>query len=103
MEYKLSYQLEVSPLDGDKADVVKVVHWRYGVVDGKYKTDIYGAVGLDSPDEDFIPFDSLTDANIVEWLGSKLDFEELKKTLDEKLDRIKNPLTVIKELKSKEV
>jgi hypothetical protein len=44
----------------------------------------------------------LTDANIVEWLGSKLDFAELRKTLDEKLDRIKNPLTVIKELKINE-
>ena len=102
MEYKLSYQLEVSPIDGDKADVVKVAHWRYAVVDGKHKTDIYGAVGLDSPSEDFIPFDSLTDANIVEWIEPKLDFEELKKTLDEKLDRIKNPLTVIKELKINE-
>jgi len=84
--------LDTAPSQDDLADVVKTVHWRYQASDGTYFTDIYGSVGLDTPDaEEFKPYADLTEADVVSWLESKLEVEDLKTNLYNQLAALANP------------
>jgi hypothetical protein len=78
--------------DGELSNVIDSVHWRYQAEDGKHFADVYGSVGLESPEADsFIPADELTVADVEAWLESKLDVEALKEGLDAQIEAQKNP------------
>ena len=80
--------------DGDLTNIVETVHWRLQATDGEHSADVYGSVGLDAPEGDFIPFDSLTQADVEAWLEAKLDVESLKAGLDAQIEALKNPTHV---------
>jgi hypothetical protein len=80
---------------GELSNVIDTIHWRYQATDGEHIADVYGSVGLESPEADsFIPADELTVADVEAWLESKLDVEALKEGLDAQLDAIANPTHV---------
>jgi hypothetical protein len=84
--------LQAKIQDGELSNVIDTIHWRYQATDGEYSADVYGSVGLDSPEADsFIPADELTVADVEAWLESKLDVEALKEGLDAQIDSQKNP------------
>jgi len=86
-------QLDCIPeLDGVQ-DYVVTVHWRYGITNGTYSTDIYGAQGFpQSPEsENFIPFAELTEADVIGWLENSLDVPSMQTNLTTALDNIINP------------
>ena len=81
--------------DGELSNVIETIHYRYQAEDGEHSADVYGSVGLESPEADsFIPADELTVADVEGWLESKLDVEGLKAGLDAQLSAIKNPTHV---------
>lgn len=85
-------QLDTAPSDDGLTDVVKTVHWRYQAVDGSYMADVYGSVGLGTPDaEHFTPYADLTEAKVIEWLEGKLEVDQLKSNLDGQIAALKNP------------
>ena len=77
-------------------NVIQTVHWRLQATDeNENVVDTYGTCGLEAPEADsFISFDSLTKADVVSWLESKLDVDSLKANLDAKIDSIVNPTHV---------
>ena len=79
--------------DGELSNVIETVHWRYQAEDADGNVaDIYGSVGLESPDaESFIAHEDLTQADVEAWLESKLDVETLKQGLDAQIELKKNP------------
>lgn len=82
--------------DGELSNVIETVHWRYQAEDADGNVaDVYGSVGLESPDaESFIAHEDLTQADVEAWLEAKLDVEALKAGLDAQLDAIANPTHV---------
>jgi hypothetical protein len=67
-------QLERNTSDGG----VVVAHWRATATDGDYSASSYGTAGF-TPDPtapDFVPFDDLTEADVLEWV-----YESLIRTL----------------------
>ena len=82
-------QLERNTAD----DAVITVHWDAGVVDGVYSANSYGAQSFnrDADSPEFIPFEDLTEADVVSWLT--LD-EGLETNLLAKIEKQKNPTTV---------
>jgi hypothetical protein len=58
-------QLERNTSDGG----VVVAHFRATLTDGDYSASSYGTVGFtpDPDSEDFVPFDDLTEADVLEW------------------------------------
>ena len=84
--------LQAKIQDGELSNVIDTIHWRYQATDGEFTADVYGSVGLESPEADsFIPADELTVADVEAWLESKLDVEALKEGLDTQLYAIANP------------
>ncbi len=69
-------------------------HWTATKSDGEYTASSYGAEGFqpDSESPDFVPFEELTEADVIGWLEAKEDWAaELEQRLDAELDRLKNP------------
>ena len=87
--------------DGELSNVIETIHYRYQAEDGEHSADVYGSVGLESPEADsFIPADELTVADVEGWLEAKLDVEALKEGLDAQIEAQKNPTHVSVELVS---
>ena len=88
-------QIKIAQLDR-KPDHNEVItaHWTASKTDGEYTASGYGADSFqpdpDSPD--FIPFDQLTEADVVGWLTAKDGWaEDLEARLDADIERQKNP------------
>lgn len=78
--------------EGELSNVIESVHWRYQAEDAEGNiADVYGSVGLEAPDENFVAHEDLTQADVEAWLEAKLDVESLKAGLDAKLEAIANP------------
>ena len=74
-------------------DEVITVHWGAGVVEGVYSANSYGTQSFsrDADSPEFIPFEDLTEADVVSWLT--LD-EGLEANLLAKIEEQKTPSTV---------
>jgi hypothetical protein len=73
-------------------DLVIVAHWRVDAVDGEHTAGAYGSVGFTRGDS-FIPFEELTEAQVVEWVKAQLDVAEIEASLAGQIDKQKNPVT----------
>lgn len=93
--------VDVYPVDGDMSDVVYNVHW---IVTGTSdKTDSEGvvysstAIGtqiLDISDiTDFIPFEDLTNEEVVAWTKLALDEEQVSSIEDSIASQIQSKIT----------
>jgi hypothetical protein len=72
--------------------LVFVAHWRVDAVDGEHTAGAYGSVGFTRGD-DFIPFEELTEAQVVEWVKAQLDVAEIEASLAGQINKQKNPVT----------
>lgn len=83
-------QLERETKDG----YVYMVHYRADAEDGVYSQGAYGSIGLERPENELIPFDSLTEELVIGWLKEKLTQEkvsELEENLQSLLDEKRAP------------
>jgi hypothetical protein len=84
--------LDAKIKDGELEKIIETVHWRYQATDGEFTADVYGSVGLESPEADsFIPAEQLTKETVISWLEAKLDVDALKAGLDAQLELMANP------------
>jgi len=84
--------LETAPSENGLTDVVKVVHWTLQAADGVNTTSCYGSVAVGSPTpEHFTNYASLTESQVIGWLETALDVEQLKGSLDKTLQDLANP------------
>jgi hypothetical protein len=68
---------------------VFTLHYTIDANDGVYSAGAYGSLGLERPEDDMIPFDSLTEEICVGWLKEKLGedkVEEIETALQMQLD-----------------
>jgi hypothetical protein len=84
--------LQAKIQDGELSNVIDTIHWRYQATEGEFTADVYGSVGLESPEADsFIPADELTVADVEAWLEAKLDVQAMQAGLDAQIELQKNP------------
>ena len=85
-------QLERNTLDGG----VVTAHWRVTATDGDFSASSYGTVGFtpdpDSPD--FVAFESLTEADVLEWVYAALDKDATEASLASQIEAQKAPVSV---------
>jgi len=75
---------------------VVVAHWRVSAQDGDYTASAYGTAGF-TPDpntEGFVPFDQLTEAQVLEWVYASVDKAEMEANLATQIEEQKAPATV---------
>jgi hypothetical protein len=85
-------QLERSIPEGG----VTTAHWRVTAVDGGYSASAYGSAGFtpDPTSPDFVPYDQLTEADVLDWVWGKLDKAEVEAALATALEAQKTPPVV---------
>lgn len=75
-------------------DVVCTVNWRYQATrenDG-INTNIYGTASLASINKkDFTAYEKLTKKQVVDWVESVLNVQELKESLEKKINELNKP------------
>jgi hypothetical protein len=82
-------QLERNTSDGG----VTVAHWRVSAVDGDYTASAYGTVGCTPDPEaaDWIAFDDLTEAEVLDWVWASIDKDEAETRLAAQIAEDKAP------------
>jgi hypothetical protein len=85
-------QLERNTSDGG----VVVAHWRATLTDGDYSASSYGTAGFtpDPDSEDFVPFDDLTEADVLAWVYESVDKDATEESLASQIEDQKAPQTV---------
>lgn len=91
--------LYTSPSESGMENVVKSVNWRYQIREDSHYADEYLTTELSSPDPDkFVMFDQLTGETVFSWVESSIDLDALKANLQHKLEEVKNPVVVEKQI-----
>ena len=75
---------------------VVTVHWRVTAEDGEYTASSYGTAGF-TPDpntEGFVPFDQLTEDDVLVWVHASVDKDETEANLATQIEEQKAPATV---------
>ena len=72
---------------------VTVAHWRVTEVDGDYSASSYGTVGFtpDASDPSFVPYDNLTESDVMGWVWAEVDQSATEAALTENIESQKNP------------
>lgn len=74
-------QLDCKPQVGSMTDYVVMAHWLVNGTDGIYTGTAYGAVNfveeINKPN--YIPFDQLTSAEVINWVKVSLGAEKVSK------------------------
>ena len=74
----------IEQLDTDADSGVIQAHWRVTKTSGENTAESYGTCDFfpDPTAEDYIAFDSLTEANVIDWVRFQLDLADLESHLD---------------------
>ena len=72
---------------------ITVIHWRCDGVDGDYSASSYGTTSheYDASDAGFIAYDSVTEANAIEWAKAQLDADAIEQAIADKIAAEQNP------------
>ena len=72
---------------------ITVIHWRCDGVDGDYSASSYGTTSheYDASDAGFIAYDSVTEANAIEWAKAQLDADAVEQAIADKIAVEQNP------------
>lgn len=98
-------KLEVVKSKKGLANVVSRIHYKYTATSDQldsngnnYEKSVISVCSTNDPVEnEYIDFDNLQEANVVNWLENLLDIDSIKQNLDNQLLELINPT---KELKS---
>lgn len=71
------------------------VHYRCEAVDGDYSASSYGTCGFtpDPTDPAYIPFESLTEADVLSWVYAAVDKDAVEAGLTAQIEDQKAPKT----------
>jgi hypothetical protein len=74
---------------------VTVAHWRVTEVDGDYSASAYGTCGFtpDASADDFVAYDSLTEATVLGWVHAEVDQSATEAALTANIEAQKNPVS----------
>ena len=86
----------ISTLERELSDGgVIVAHWRVSASDGDFSASSYGTAGFtaDPTAEGFVPYESLTEADVLAWVWESVDKDATEAALQARIDADKNPTT----------
>jgi len=91
-----TFNWSIPTTEYNKADGgIFTVHWRASGSDGDYNASSYGTCGFtpDPSSPDFVPYDDLTEAQVLGWVWESVDKDATEAALQAKIDADMNPTT----------
>ncbi len=91
-----TYNWQVVQMDRLTSDgFVVTVHYNVSATDGDYSASTYGTVGYtEQPDESYMPYDELTQEQVVGWIQESLGKDTVEASLAGQIEAQKNPTQV---------
>ena len=75
------------------------VHWSYFGTDGTHTASMIGVQSIGEPNpENFVAFEDLTEDQVVGWISSSMNVEQMQANLDKQLAELATPTTVTLQL-----
>ena len=75
------------------------VHWSLFATDGENNVSIIGVQSVGEPNPDnFVPFDQLTEEQVVSWITASMDVEQMQANLDKQIEDLVAPKVVTLQL-----
>jgi hypothetical protein len=73
--------------------IITTVHWSASKTSGDHTASSYGSVGLTAGDT-IIPFDNVTQENVMAWLDNAISFAVTEASLDTQLEALATPVSL---------
>jgi hypothetical protein len=91
-EWKIK-QLTVAPSSDGLTEVIKRVEWDYHCSDGNDSSFYFGYTDLPAPDStEFISYEDLTKEDLISWIKSHVNEDEVKVVVSTQLENSKKPV-----------
>ena len=75
------------------------VHWSFFATDGENNASMIGVQSVGEPNPDnFVPFDQLTEEQVVSWIAASMDVEQMQANLDKQIEDLVAPKVVTLQL-----
>ena len=75
------------------------VHWSFFATDGENNASMIGVQSVGEPNTDnFVPFDQLTEEQVVSWITASMDVEQMQANLDKQIEDLVAPKVVTLQL-----
>ena len=75
------------------------VHWSFFATDGENNASMIGVQSVGEPNPDnFVPFDQLTEEQVVSWIAASMDVEQMQANLDKQIEDLVAPKMVTLQL-----
>jgi hypothetical protein len=89
----MQYNWNVVQMERKAADgFVTLVHYNVFAEDGEFQSSSYGTVGFTQEDIDYVPFEELTQSQVVGWVKEALNKDEIEANLAAQIEAQKNPV-----------
>lgn len=100
VEYKWQVlSLYTIPHENGLDNIVKSVNWRFQAGDGSYFGDVYDTTDLPKPSSSnsYLAYDQLDEDTVVNWVTNQIDYDDLVRQAEERLEQNRNPSVVEKD------
>lgn len=90
----MEFTWSVVQMDRQVADgFVTTVHYNVAAVDGDYTASTYGTVGFTKEDMEYVPFEQLTQEQVIGWVQTSLGKDTVEEALTAQIEAQKNPVS----------
>ena len=90
----MEFTWSVVQMDRQVADgFVTTVHFNVSAVDGEFTASTYGTVGFTKEEMDYVPFEQLTQEQVIGWVQDSLGQDTVEEALATQIDAQKNPVS----------
>lgn len=86
--------LKGAPTLGELSNVITEVEFEVVAVDGEYTHNSIGHLGVSLNEDDFIPFEDITEIQVIGWVESHSIHQGHKNHLEEFINNMKQPTNV---------
>jgi hypothetical protein len=86
-------QIKIIQLERNLPDgIVKIAHWTaHETTKDEFYASTYGSVTFDAPGETIIPYEDLSEEEVISWIKSKIDLESIQQILNNEIEEKRNP------------
>ena len=90
----INYNWNVVQMDRQVADgFVTTVHFNVSAVDSEFTASTYGTVGFTKEEMDYVPFEQLTQEQVIGWVQDSLGKDTVEEALATQIESKKNPVS----------
>ena len=89
----INYTWQVVQMDRQVADgFVTTVHYNVSAVDEEFTASTYGTVGFTKEEMEYVPFEQLTQEQVIGWVQDSLGQATVEEALATQIEAQKNPV-----------